>query len=1137
MRGKPLALVAVLLAAAAGIFFLWRAIGSGAAVPEPAPRGVEAEPSSDAPAISAIPLEPADGPDRSKRAEETFARNESFPLEGATWIAGRVVFPDGSPPDETLEVWATEKEIAIGLGEEIGNAPSLVRSGELKTGWWSRCPVEPGGGFRLPLPKGATSAAIVVDGRYLYLDHRVDIGPSGLPDALVLEPHLGAWLVGRCTVPPEAEPADSPEGAPVTVGGLRSTQVDSNLAFEIRGLPADEGTTLAIRPTRLMAAKETLELVPGKRRDLEVAFRFGGRARGKVVDEKGTGLADVQLSFEPETFTFDFGLPAPGTPENRTAPDGTFELFGLRTTKSTIRAELDGFVDGRSEPLEIRDGETRQGITIVMSSGHRVAGRVTWPDGSPAVGAAVRASVERSEKGKPRNPFEFVADHDELGTQTDERGEFSITGLEDGSIALFATAPRAAGRAPGENPPKWYAVLKDVSPNSVGLVLVLAAPVGLEGRVLDDLDRPVPSFDVTASLSFEENSSFASTTTTKVTDSSDGSFLLAGLHEGRWMITVQAKGFVQTADPPLVDVPGAAEPLILRVERTGSVAGIVLDPGGATVAGAEVSASRGAGGPFGTGEPMETATTDGQGAFLLENLRTGNASLVARKEDQASSDPLTVLIEPERRLEGQILRLRRGGRLTGEVFDARGARAAGRTVQVMGIAGNDQRQATVDDAGAFAIESLSPGSYQVMLEPTQEDTEKMAKSFGEGGEVDISEIFSSLKMTSAQVREGETTHVVLGAPPKAPVRLFGRVTRSGDPVTRGMVVCIGEGGPVLSRMKMAKVNAAGDYAVTLDEPGDYVLGYQDMVESGGGPDFSVTVPEAAEFRFDLELPTGGIRGVVRGPDGRGLEGVHVSLRRGGESGSRLLTQGDNGKGTDGEGRFEFLGLAPGTYAVSAPSQGGFFGEETPRWGRVVAGGLVVPKNEILSGVELRLSAPCKISGVVRGADGSPLSDATVFARDERGQAVETLSTCRTDGSGSFTCEGLAPGSYTLFARTDSLATPESSPVAAREGETARVELAAAPGTVLIVSLEDREGRKLRGSISVRDARGREVTGFQGIEDLQSLLSEGVDSSAQRVGPLPPGEYHVAATVPDGRSARKPVELRGQEERSVKLRVD
>lgn len=1167
MGRKPLALVAALLGAAVGLGLLWRALGSRPVVTDPAPQAVE-EGAREVPAAAPSALESAEGlgraPDRSKRAAEIAAHTESFPMDGAAWVAGRVVFPDGSPPDETLEVWAFEKEIAIGLSPSVDDAPALVRSGRLEKGWWSRRSVESSGGFRVPLPKGTTAAAIVLDGRYLYLEDDVRVDAAALGKELVLEPKLGAWLVGRCTIPPTAESADSPVGAAVSVEGSRgsggsgrsrdysrrSTQVGPDFAFEIRGLPADMESRLQIVPGRLLAAQEDpFRLTTGARRDVEITLRFGGRASGRVIDEKGAGLPGVELSFEPEVFSiFYFQILDAQDFASRSSADGSFELFGLPSTKSRIHADLDGFVEGRSDPLELQDGEIRKGISIVMLRGHLVAGTVTWPDGSPARAAKVTASVEAPDDESTFTSIMRLRGHDTREAQTDERGEFAITGLQSGSIALFATALRAEnatppGQAnePGENLPKWSAVLENVAPDSVDLRLVLVAPVGLQGQVLDDLDRPVATFEITAHPPDDElergRSSFRSTTTTKVTESKDGSFLIAGLQEGRWAIEVEAQGFVQTGEQPVVAVPRAEGPLVVRVERTGSVAGLVLDPAGAPVAGAEVSASRGSGGFLGSGEEMESTTTDEKGAFVIENLRVGNASLVARKEDQASSDPLPVRIEPEQCLEGQILRLRRGGRLTGEVFDLRGSRAAGRTVQVYGITGGDQRQATVDDSGNFAVESLSPGTYQIMLEPTQEDQERMMKSAVEGGEVNVSEFLASMKMTSAQIREGETTHVVIGAPPKAPVRLFGRVTRAGQPVREGFVVCVGEGGPVLSKLKMANVSATGDYELTLDEPGDVQLGFQEGASFGGGMDFGVTIPEAAEFRFDLELPTGGIRGIVRGADGRGLADVGVSLRRGGDLGSRWMSEGNDGNTTDGQGRFEFLGLAAGTYTVAAGGRGAFMEDEEPRWGRTVAGGLVVGKNEVLEGVELRLSAPCRISGTVRDANGSPLAEATVFARDERGQVVDSLSTCRTDADGSFTYSGVAAGSYTLFARTSTLASKESPPVAAREGETSRVELAALPGTVLVISFEDREGHRLRGSISVRDEHGREMTGMQGIESVESLLAEGVDTSVQRVGPLPPGAFQVSATAADGRSARKTVELRGQEERSVKLRAD
>lgn len=1151
MGRKPLALIAVLVAAALGIGLLWRSLGSGSPATAPPPEATGENARGESRVISA-PLESAESAERttsrSNHLVEPSAFTESFPIADAAWIAGRVRFPDGSPPDETLQVWAFEKEIAIGMSEALDDAPDLVRSGRLAKGWWSRRPVEAGGAFRVPSPKGATAAAIVLDGRYLYLedDVRVDLAEAG---ELVLEPKLGAWLVGRCTLPPNAEPADSPVGADVRVEGSRassyrrrSTQVGPDLSFEIRGLPARMKSGLQLDSARLLTFEERpLRLDPGAKREVEAALRFGGRASGRVVDEEGRGLAGVELSFEPETFSaFSLQLFGQQQHDAQSSADGAFELFGLPSKKSTIRARLDGFVESISEPMLLPDGAVRAGISIVMSRGQRIAGQVSWPDGSPAVGARVTTSAD--------DPDETRID---AGTvQTDERGSFSITGFGDGSISVCATALREPGPMPPgqaseaeKNLPRWFAVLENVPPGSVDLKLVLVAPVELEGRVLDDLERPVASFEVTAHPASDDpergRSRFRSSATTKVVGSTDGAFVLSGLQEGLWQIEVQARGFVQAAELPVVSVPRAEGPFVLRVERTGSAAGVVLDPDGNPAGGAEVTATRGTGGLLGQGETMESSTCDEKGAFVVWNLRAGNAHLVARKEGQASSEPLAVSIELEKRVEGLVLRLRRGGRLTGEVFDRLGARASGRTIQVFGVTGGDQSQATVDEAGAFAIEILTPGSYQVMLEPSEEDEQRMMKSVEEGGEMNVSEFFASMKMTSAQIREGETTHVVIGAPPRAPVRLFGRVTRAGRPVRGGFVVCIGEGGPVLAKMKMGNVGPTGDYELTLDEPGDVLLGYQDQADqdSSGGPNFGVTVPEAAEFRFDLELPSGGIRGVVRGPDGRGLPEIGVSLRRGGDLGASWLSEGGGGESTDAEGRFEFLQLAAGTYAVAAPGTGPFSESEEARWGRAVAGGLVVAKDEVLEGVELRLAAPCRISGTVRDADGSPVASATVFARDERGHAVDSLSTCRTDDTGSFVYSGLAPGSYTFLARSAALASRESAPVAAREGETARVELAALPGTILVVSFEDREGHRLRGSIGVRDDRGREMTGMQGIESVESLLNEGVDTRVQRVGPLPAGEYQVSGTAADGRSARKSVELRGQAERSVKLRAD
>ena len=73
-------------------------------------------------------------------------------------------------------------------------------------------------------------------------------------------------------------------------------------------------------------------------------------------------------------------------------------------------------------------------------------------------------------------------------------------------------------------------------------------------------------------------------------------------------------------------------------------------------------------------------------------------------------------------------------------------------------------------------------------------------------------------------------------------------------------------------------------------------------------------------------------------------------------------------------------------------------------------------------------------------------------------------------------------------------------------------------------------------MSVVDAAGREVNGVLSMQDVMQGLAGGLKSGESRVGPLAPGVYRVTATTPDGRSKTKPVELAGQPERSLVVRI-
>jgi hypothetical protein len=163
---------------------------------------------------------------------------------------------------------------------------------------------------------------------------------------------------------------------------------------------------------------------------------------------------------------------------------------------------------------------------------------------------------------------------------------------------------------------------------------------------------------------------------------------------------------------------------------------------------------------------------------------------------------------------------------------------------------------------------------------------------------------AKLKMSSAQITDGQETHVVLGAPPQDPVKVHGRVTHAGTPFTGAMVLFIAEGKNVLSSMKTAQIASDGSYAVTIDGPGKFAVTVQKL---GGKPgeqssvEFRETIPAEKDFELDLEMPTARISGLVRDSDGAPIDGATVMMQTEGGITTGSMFGGHHTTSTDGNG--------------------------------------------------------------------------------------------------------------------------------------------------------------------------------------------------------------------------------------------
>src|SRR5262245_10106317 len=197
------ALVALLAAGGAWLFFSARG-GRGGAVP--APEGEPVEPGHDGAELAAPSgAVPEDVPRRQEnRARVRVVEEESFELTRAEWLDVAVVLPPGLPPEDRTMLLAFarkdgedyEEDEARELGEQLGLDDSFVRPLG-REHHWSRRPLA--ARVRLPVPRGAAEAVLLLQSRYLHLDP-VEVG---LPEAkeISLEPELGGWVTGRCLFP------------------------------------------------------------------------------------------------------------------------------------------------------------------------------------------------------------------------------------------------------------------------------------------------------------------------------------------------------------------------------------------------------------------------------------------------------------------------------------------------------------------------------------------------------------------------------------------------------------------------------------------------------------------------------------------------------------------------------------------------------------------------------------------------------------------------------------------------------------------------------------------------------------------------------------------------------------------------
>ncbi|HTE05432.1 MAG TPA: carboxypeptidase-like regulatory domain-containing protein [Planctomycetota bacterium] len=1105
--------------------------------------GALGEQASRAPAELAGSGAPVDGAADAARA----AAANGAGTEATRSIAGHVSMADGgvlpaglvvvafrarpAPHLSSLRDTVGNREAWNGEDGDDGDGTKPPFGGGEHHGSWSpepaatpRAAVGADGSFLLAgVP--ARTLWLTVDDALLYADPAVRVGAG--ESAAELRLVRGATLAGRLT---------GPDGEPVVKGsvgiGTRfdpfvvfdrsarmlelTVQADADGRYVARQVPAGLALLVAASTGAGRLQPRTTEiraLQPGEARTLDLSLPVGNSVAGRVVTEDKTPLAGARVrlsrldqsmlqasmaSLAGNALQADMKSDGEGRFRFAPVPDGEYEVVLGDTSWRQVH----------SAKLALKDGAEVRDVLLVTDPGLAIAGRVLDESGQPVKGASVKGF-------KPPSMMSMRSSMDQAlraSVTTGADGRFRISGFDAGALRVTA---RAEGFKPGR---------LDAQAGDEEVVLTLAALTSVSGIVVSLSDgEPVPDFRVSllpegglfdlANMDKMEERMGSVRASHPFHGSEDGTFTLKDVPPGSYDLTVTSTGFASTKLAGVeVDASGARG-LVVMLPPEAMVSGtIVSGRDGLPIDGAVVTTSKGGMMSVMTDSIVGSgpeATTGSDGTFKLKGL-TGNATLSLTVKHPAFRELALaeqVLVPGEARDLGRIA-LATGACVHGHVLDTGGAPVPGTTVMASNITGSVIKRSSADDSGAYRIEGLPPGSYNVMRLD-------MSMSLGSDNPGDIMKdmVFRLVTLADSEDKEVDLTPKATGG-----THLTGHVRASDGVVTTAVLNLIPERGG-LAGMQFSTTYKEGRYEISGVAAGSFVLQVTVLDGSNQATAGQATSPIAErivigglpEQQHDVQLPGGEIHGSVESElDGAMLPGVRVLLERVDEGrpdfGLAAATHGRVGESyTSAQGGFRFRFLPEGSYELVAGGQN-LIGMGAQGWAQTRVQDVSPSMSGPGFGVRIKVRPSGGIEGFVHSTAGSPLSGVGVWVADGNGAWQSTLSEIASDAGGAYSVGALQEGSWTLAFRDGSHALKLVAGVLVKEGKTTRQDVSLQPGVALQLATGGHTPGSLQTTLIGPD--GPVPTGLVAMGDLMTMTDLG---SALNLGTFAPGSYHLTVT--------------------------
>lgn len=682
--------------------------------------------------------------------------------------------------------------------------------------------------------------------------------------------------------------------------------------------------------------------------------------------------------------------------QTRTDGDGRFRLRGVVPGGNLFAVTAAGLLPHVKPRLNVRSGEVKDLGTIRMAEGEQAVGRVEDESGKPVEGAELLVAARSNAA-----PVHFAS----RAARSDAEGQFAMGGMPPGEVIV------AARRNRGE---AW--VVTDPQPVARDVIVKLPASLTLTVHVFDEAKRPVaeprlqllPGADRDAAIGMAMWGLNAPLPLTgRLRRGEAGEWLIADLPKGKYVLL---------ADSPL----HAADAIEFGIEEDRSVELVlmpkqgfevsVLRPDGAPAAGAELFVhARGNGVPD---APMNAGRVDDEGKRLVDSVRATEVALSARHP----AFGLCHLRTPLPPTAPIVLRFDSPGAIEGSVTEGGTPPARGKyMVYAVDWGGNrgalpPMPQITgLDAEGRFRYPALAPGQYRVGL---VNSIAALRSPGGMVGYVRDAMFASDLPNANVQLGAGKVETVVLDTKAQETfegptVRLSGTVLVDGRLAKDHTVTVWGSG-----KRQRRTIDAAGRFEfvqvpvgrVTLQIneplPEDLFASRQNAEELWRG---GFELKEGTDLDLPLDLSTGTVEGIVRGPDGAFVadaeiqaDGVFTAVE-GRPSGS--LSRRTR---SDARGRFRFERLPVADWRIRGEKDG--VGRSGDLQTSSTAGG-------VAAGLELVLAATHRVRGRLdMAAFGEPaVRQVYLWVSDVEGRGRNGWASVSADGE--FELSDLSDGRY------------------------------------------------------------------------------------------------------------------------------